>query len=331
MRIKHFLINTLLILFSVSIALLLVEIFLRLNNQGPWGSLDTGRNDPIINQPDKILGWVPKKGKYQFEPFSKNGKKFEINILKDGSRGLKNNYSNGKDKIIFLGGSVTLGWGINDDQTFVSKIQENLVNYELKNFSVGGYGTYQSFLRLEDLFDKQDKIKTVIVTYLPDHAIRNIGDEFWLRTLTKFTRRGYVSLPYASIDGEGKLLRIEPISYFRTPFMDHLSISNKIAKRIMRYKLKDNHKNAYPVTNLIFEDMKNFLDTKNVKLIVLNLSNEKKALEPYKRTFDKKKIDTINCNYEQTEELTIKGDGHPNHLMHSMFAECIFKELKKFT
>mgnify|MGYP006452056793 CR=1 FL=1 len=56
-----------------------------------------------------------------------------------------------------MGGSVTLGWGINDEQTFTSQIQDKIDDYEVKNFSSGGYGTYQSFLRLENIL-KEDLI-----------------------------------------------------------------------------------------------------------------------------------------------------------------------------
>ena len=331
MNYKNFLLNFTLVFFSILIALIFVEIFLRINDQGPWGNLDTGRNDPTINKPDKELGWVPKKGKYKFEAFSDTGEDFEINITEDGSRKTENQINaNNKKQVIFLGGSVPLGWGINDNQTFISKLQKRLSNYNLKNFSAGGYGTYQSFLRLEKIMKNNLNVKVVIISYLPHHATRNIGDEFWLRTLTKYSKRGYVSLPYASIDKYGELKRIDPIVYFKMPLMNHLSVSNKISKRIMISKLKNNSKNAYKVTNLIFSEMVDLLNKKKIKLVVLDLSSNKKSLDPYLETFKKKGINYINCNIEQTDELTIKGDGHPNGKMHSLYSDCIFKGIRKF-
>ena len=81
MSLKSIFFNFLLIIFASSFALIIVEVLLRFNNQGPWGNLDNSRDDPTINRPDKKLGWVPQKGKYKFEPFSEGGSPFTINIL----------------------------------------------------------------------------------------------------------------------------------------------------------------------------------------------------------------------------------------------------------
>jgi len=329
MKPKNLIYNLLLLLFSSLVALILIEVYLRLNNQGPWGTLDSERNDPTINVADEKLGWTPKKGSYQFEPFSEEGKGFIVNILKDGSRKVTfQDKQLSKNELIFLGGSITLGWGVNDNQTFVSKLQNNITNFTIKNFSAGGYGTYQLFLRIEDLLSKKNNIKTAVLIYVPNHATRNIGDEFWLRTLTKFSKRGYVSLPYASIDNQKRLIRHKPIKYLKTPFMDSIAISNKIAKRVMRYKLKNNEKGKYEVTNVIFSEIKRLTKQNNINLIIVNISSDENAFDPYLETFKKNNIDFFNCTEKRTKKLTIKGDGHPNDAMHSLFEKCIYKKLK---
>jgi|TARA_B100001093_G_C26756149_1_gene983498 hypothetical protein len=331
MNYKNILINIIIVFFSIIFALILVELFLRINNQGPWGTLDHKRNDPTLNKPDPKLGWVPKEGKYSFNAFSPEGNKFEINILPDSSRKVSFYKKDNKEKeqIIFLGGSVTLGWGVNDEQTFISQLQKRTKNYKIKNYSAGGYGTYQSYLRLEEILKVNNKIKTVIISFLPDHEIRNIGSEFWLRTLSKHSRRGYVSLPYASINEKGDLLRKDPITYFRMPLMNHLSVANKVSKKIMQSRLKGNEKNATIVTKAIFESTKDLLENKNIELVVLSLAENSKDLIPYIKIFEKKGINYINCNIKQTEDLTIKGDGHPNQKMHFLYSECIDQKLKK--
>ena len=329
MNTKNIFFNFLLIIFGTLFALLIVEILLRFNNQGPWGNLDNLRNDPSINRPDRKLGWVPKEGEYKFEPFSEEGKSFTINILKDSSRKVEFQKENSNlNELIFLGGSITLGWGINDNQTFTSKLQKKVNKFNIKNYSAGGYGTYQSFLRFENLLKNDNNIKSAVLVYVPNHAVRNIGDEFWLRTLTKFSKRGYVGLPYASINDKDELKRHEPVSYTRTPFMEHSAVANKIAKRIMKFKLRNNEKNKYKVTNLIFSEMKKIADKRNIKFAILNLSDDENAFKPYLNTFKNDKIEHFNCVIKRTKELTIKGDGHPNEIMHSMFSDCIYKNLK---
>ena len=326
---KNIIFSILLILLSIFITIFFIEILLRINNQGPWGQLNIERNDPIFNKPHKTLGWVPKEGSYEFQPFSEDGDKFEINILNDGSRKVTSKQINTNDDLIFLGGSITLGWGVNDNQTFASKLQDNISNYRIKNFSVGGYGTYQSFLRLEEMLSKSNDIKVVVAIYVPHHSLRNIGDEFWLRTLTKHSKRGFIELPYASIDDNQELVRHKPISYIKTPLRDKLAISNKLAKRIMKFRLSGNEQNRYLVTNEVFKKMNKITKEKKIKLVIANISDDKKALDPYLETLITNKIDYFNCNIEATDDLIIKGDGHPNDVLHSKFSSCIYQNLKQ--
>ena len=326
---KNIIFSILLIFLSIFITIFFIEILLRINNQGPWGQLNIERNDPIFNKPHKTLGWVPKEGSYEFQPFSEDGDKFEINILDDGSRKVTSKQINTKDDLIFLGGSITFGWGVNDNQTFASKLQDNINNYRIKNFSVGGYGTYQSFLRLEEILSKSNDIKVVVAIYVPHHSLRNIGDEFWLRTLTKHSKRGSIELPYVSIDDNQELVRHKPISYIKTPLIDKLAISNKLAKRIMKFRLSGNEQNRYLVTNEVFKEMNKITKEKKIKLVIANISDDDKALNPYLETLITNKIDYFNCNIEATDNLIIKGDGHPNDLLHSKFSSCIYQNLKQ--
>ena len=327
MRHKNFILNIFIGLISALLALLMVEVLLRLNGQGPWGNLDTGRSDPTINKPHLKLGWIPQKGVYYFKKYTREGNDFTISILDDGSRKIDNKKNSKQKELIFFGGSITLGWGVNDDQTFTSKLQVKFKDYKIRNFSAGGYGTLQIYLRLKEIIEKNNNISAIVISYLPHHSIRNIGDEFWLRTLTKYSKRGYVSLPYASLTDNNQLILNKPIKYYRTPLMDYSSISNKISKKIMQNKLRDNHLNAEKVTKVIFSEIQDLLKKKNIKLIILNLSQNSEALRPYMQTFSDKKISFIDCTFKHTDDLVIKGDGHPNAKLHQLYSECLYRNL----
>ena len=46
---------------------------------------------------------------------------------------------------------------------------KNMINnYRIKNFAVGGYGTYQSFLRLEEILSKKSDTKIVVAIYVEE-------------------------------------------------------------------------------------------------------------------------------------------------------------------
>ncbi len=146
--------NLLLFFLSLIFAILIVEAGLRINGIDPW-KYKILKKQPVINKFDKIIGWSPKPGIYDFEAYSPNGKDFKFTILEDGSRysGLKKNTNN--NEIVFLGGSVTQGWAVDDKENFTWYIQNRLSNYNIKNYGVSGYGTYQSYLMLDRVLKKK--------------------------------------------------------------------------------------------------------------------------------------------------------------------------------
>ena len=64
------------------------------------------------------------------------------------SRGITSkNFDLNENKIIFLGSSISLGWGIENQYTYPeliqSKLSTELINYKVLNSSVGNYNTYR--------------------------------------------------------------------------------------------------------------------------------------------------------------------------------------------
>ena len=55
-----------------------------------------------------------------------------------------------------------MGQAINDNETFAFKMQKKLDNYEVKNYGSGGFGTYQSYLKLKQLYNKFENIDYVL-------------------------------------------------------------------------------------------------------------------------------------------------------------------------
>ena len=97
----------------------------------------------------------------------------------------------------------------------------------------------------------------------------------------------------------------------------------------MKFRLSGNEQNRYLVTNEVFKKMNKITKEKKIKLVIANISDDKKALDPYLETLISNKIDYFNCNIEATDDLIIKGDGHPNDLLHSKFSSCIYQNLKQ--
>ena len=147
---KNFIKNLSVILSSVIVTLLFLELILRLTGNEPFKHLNTTSPMPIFKEDNK-LGWDTKPGNFLMK--INNNEKVNYKILNDGSRYSGYISDNSIKKILLVGGSFTLGQAINDEDTLSYFIQDNLEDYEIKNFGVSGYGTYQSYIKLKKIFE----------------------------------------------------------------------------------------------------------------------------------------------------------------------------------
>ena len=325
---RKFFSNSFFFILSFIFAFLFLEILLRLNDQNPWGNFTIDLNEPTINQPDKIKGWDLKPGKYQFEPYSETGKKFNITVNNDKTRVTGTPPKNSLGDIAIFGGSISMGHGVDDNENYPFFLQQKIKNYTIKNYSVGGYGTYQSYLKIEEMLKKKNNIKSIIVDFDNHAESKNVGDEFWLRTLTKYSKRGVVALPYASIDKDGKIKRHKPVKYLKLPLREKSTVIAKIEKRIMKYRLKSKQ-NPTLITIGIILEIKKLLDDNNIQFFFLNFEGEDKLAE-YVYSLKKNNINYFNCQIVYKQPLIVEGEGHPNARQHKNLSDCIFNNLGEF-
>tara|TARA_B100000780_G_scaffold228572_1_gene168004 strand:- start:1982 stop:2986 length:1005 start_codon:yes stop_codon:yes gene_type:complete len=328
---KKFISNTLLICLSTIIALAIVEILLRANDNKLHEKFLYDKNEPTANKFDPIIGWELKEGEHIYKPINQEEKNFKTTITKDLYR-FSGNTRKEKNDIIFLGGSNTFGYGVNDKETFSSLIQKKLKNYNIKNYGTAGYGTYQSLLKLEKILSKDNSIKYIVAIYHSSHEIRNIGNEEWLRTLSKHTNRNHLYLPYVSVDKKNELKKHKPVKYINLPLREKFIIIQKIEKKIMEAIFYSPRNNPTKATIKIFDEMNNLAKSNSSKLIVLKIHTIENFKSEYKVFFKKNNIKIIECflpgdkNFV-ANNLIFKNDGHPNKRAHALYAECILKKL----
>ena len=313
--------------FTVILLLLIIEISLRITGSSPRIIHDFSLSEPITNISDENLGWSPKIGQHIFKPWSEDGKITKLTINNDKSRFTGNNNSQ-KKKIIFIGGSLTQGWAVDDLETFSSFIQNKNKEYKISNFGVGGYGGFQSLLLLEKIFDKNKDIDLVIYGYIPHHEVRNVAAGSWMYLLNFFSTRGFIKLPYASIDNENNLVRYKPIKYINLPFGSKSALIAKLEKRIMKIRSLQRENKKFDISKAIIKEMNKISSENNSQfkfLVLENLSEEK--IKKYKKFLTKNDIDLINCPIPQGQKYVVKGEGHPSALGHKVISECIYKEI----
>ncbi len=310
---------------SIIFSIFIVEGSIRIFGFKPWKNYKT--NQTIIFESINNLGWKSKKGIYTVKAGSLNTKS-EITI---GERGNRLNQirgkSDGKPEIIFIGGSFTQGWGVNDNQTFVSKIQNNYKNFKILNFGQGGYGGVQSLILLKDEIKNFKNTKLIVYGFIEHHQYRNVARSSWLESLARFSSQGYYKepkVPFATLDKLGNLEIKKPISYLKLPFREYSSIITLIEKVYMKQSTKSRKKIQYKVTKKIFKDMNELAKKNNSKYLVVFLDwvNDGTS-KNYKKFLLNEKIMFVDCKIDLDDETLIKGDYHPNEVGHSRYYKCI--------
>jgi len=103
-----------LISLSIILSLILVESLLRFVAIEPWRYIES--ENPIIFESDSSLGWKAKEGSYLISATNNTNKKTLMTFGKRSNR--LNEYKIEKSDnpaILFIGGSFTQGWGVNDE------------------------------------------------------------------------------------------------------------------------------------------------------------------------------------------------------------------------
>jgi len=321
--------NIILVLSSIFFTFLVLEVFIRfILKDGPRNALAFDlQGQPISSIEDTVLGWRMKTGKYTLKPWSKSGKATILTNLEDGGR--LTGYNNKKEKIIFLGGSFTKGWAVDDNKTFSWLLQKKIKNYKIKNYGVSGYGGVQSFLKLQNIFENQNNIKLVIYGFIPHHEVRNIASGswmYWLNTASRGTE-GKLSLPYASI--KDKKLKIhKPKQYLKLPFGNKSALITKIEKRVLKLNAFRRTLHETKISQEIILSMKKISEENKSRfafLILQKIPGEK--FIKYKEFFKKNSVDHINCYFQEGKEYIVEGEGHPNEIGHKSVSECIYDQL----
>ena len=117
--------------------------------------------DPKCSKFDKNLLYAPVVGECIF-----SNPEFITKLNFDENRRLNltdDNISKSEKVIAALGDSLTMGWGVNDDETYSFNLQK-LVKKKILNLGVASYGTVREIKRLK-LNKFYDQIDTVIIQY----------------------------------------------------------------------------------------------------------------------------------------------------------------------
>jgi hypothetical protein len=317
--------NLLLLVGATVVSLLLAEGGLRLAGYQPWTGMEYA-NRTRITQFHPQLGWDLKEGIFQRPPYSPQGADIVYTHLPGGlrqSHPQQNGILNEQPKIVMVGGSYTHGTAITDDETFPWKLQQTLPGMEVLNYSVGGYGTLQSLVKLQQVLPKIRQRKLVIYGLIRHHSIRNVSTTGWITSLSKYSRND-LYIPYVKIDKNNQMQH-QPLLHFSPfPLRQYSALIALLENTWISTRWgKHDDEPISQITVALVSEMQELSNEHNADFLVVLLSFNRRDAHTYTKALIRNEVNVLNCSYPLTRDMIVIGDGHPNGKMNTKWARCI--------
>jgi len=238
--------------------------------------------------------------------------------------------------VAFFGCSFTYGYGVNDDEHYVSLIQRKYPDYKMANFGVIGYGTSQSLLQLNTLALQGRLPEKVVLGFATDHFERNaltnqyrralkIGFENSLetaKTSMKAARFPYLKHPNTNIsfenwdnlymDWKGRDL-FASVNFFQTQHDQY----------------SDNQRDIVGISSTLIKKMRDVCKTNSIDFLVLMLDENERSIQ-LKQILKTSGVAfaEVNFNFESKIHTNLPYDMHPNAEGHKYIAKQVMPEIK---
>lgn len=313
----------------VSLLLLLAgaEIALRLAGRGPWIRSTLDLQEPVMHEPDPVLGWRNKPGRYVIPPYAPGSASVVVTQLEDGRRAAAADEGEAARDLVLVGGSYTKGTAVSDDETYGWRLQLRFPELRVRNFGTGGFGTLQSWLALERALPDTPPGSVALYGFIDHHELRNVAPASWQDLLSRFSRRRQVDVPYATLDASGELVRHAPERHPAWPLHEWLASVAFAEQVYARARAAGREAQARPVTEAILEAMDALATSRGVTFAVALLAARPEVRSHYRAFLRERGIPVADCVRPLTPELLVPREGHPNGRVHALWARCIASEL----
>jgi hypothetical protein len=275
-----------------------------------------------MHAPDPILGWKPKPGQYRFGPYLPGGSSVAVTIRPDGARRSGPDGAAGRPEVLLVGCSFTMGWAVADEQTWAWRLQDLRPDVEVVNRGVGGYGTLQSLLLLEQLLGRDGHRPARVLYGFLDHGWRNVAAPRWLQALSLNVNT--VATPYATLTPDGRLERHPPEAYPSLPLHRYLASVALVENALVQRRAAGRQAMATPVTELLIKEMADLCRAAGVEFSLVFLSVPKPTRAAYAAYAREHDIDVIDCDQQPRVDEMVPGEmAHPNGAVHRRWGDCI--------
>jgi hypothetical protein len=303
------------------------EVVLRAVHYYPWQSRPEP-NRPTFNEPDPVLGWRNKAGRFVLPPYSPGESEVHTTNWTGGRRATGPADFRDRPTLALIGCSYTQGFALSDHETYPWKLQQAFPSVKVENYAAVGYSTYQALLSLENLLTREQRPAMVIYGLLDLHEVRNVATSRWRRSLLGFPARGHVDVPYCTLDREGRLQRHKPERYHALPFREQIRTFGLLDEYFNRLSDPARESQKREVTEKLLIEMQQLCARRGVEFAVAMLSAEtEEARSHYTEFCLTNGMTFVDTCYKKTKDLKVAGDSHPNDKATTIIATNIIHAL----
>jgi hypothetical protein len=272
--------------------------------EGSWAAMDTR------------LGWVNRPGAYpSFDP----GQRI-MHFETDHTRRVTGQAKTAAPGLLFVGCSFTQGYGVEDQQTFASILDDELPSMKVINFGTGGYGTYQSLLRLRDELRTRNDVGYIVYPFIDDHPARNVAAASWIQSLELMDGSNFVPPHVRLRDKELKEFAggIEKVWTLEM----HSALIHLLHKSMLAFSHTVPREEQVKVARALISEMAGLARSRGIPFLVVGLMVQDPGL--IAQTIDKD-VRFVDCRLPSglSPEMRLGGTGHPDEKAHKIWAQCI--------
>ena len=340
-RFKSFALSLLIVVFSTVLTSFLIELFFyQLSKIKPIPFFLVSINKNLYFEkwffPFSYGGECYEHSKKRFYDLKKGSICHFDNIeystlVSVGGYGERLNRSIGKDHnaksvdVIAIGDSVTMGWGVNDNETYASALQ-GMLNTKVINLGVPSYNTSRELDKLIN-FPGSKNSNTVIIQYHINDAIEN----------SSYIKNGPKN--YSIQDYYNRQDAFDNTYGWHTggyKFYDYTirTIESLFNNKIFGFQKTDNSRDLRLEAETFFSILKKYPMLANKNIIIFDGSELELQHHDFKRVFSEastssglKSVKVLDMDFTSNDYFIL--DNHQNISGHKKIAEKIYKAMMK--
>lgn len=223
-----------------------------------------------------------------------------------------------KKEIWLFGCSFTYGMSLNDQETYAWLLQEMLPDYEVVNFAVPGYATYQSLMQFETEISRRKVPDIAVYAYASFHDERN--------TLLRKRQKGMAIVnpfgyrqPYVRINPKGEFeYLVDDLKYRSFPLARQSALAHLVEERLDEFE--DYFVKSRGVTEQLVQRFDALAREHGVHFVVAGIDSDSAKTLSELSAMGVRTVD-ISVDLSTRENRNWPHDSHPNATANRKYAE----------